>query len=157
MFLNFGTVPSVIGLALYALKGILPQSVLSHEITRAVTSGVGALSSLCTPISLLIIGALLSTVSFGKLFADLRVYYANFVRLIVSPLLIFFLCRLCGLAQDTCMLLTLIASVPTAANAVMFAESYDIQPEYASAVVGVGTVLSTATIPFVCWLVNFFL
>jgi predicted permease len=55
------------------------------------------------------------------------------------------------------MLLTLIGSVPTAANAVMFAESYDIEPEYASAVVGIGTVLSTATIPVVCWVVNFFL
>ncbi len=157
VFLNFGTVPSVIGILLYILKGFLSEATLNHAVTRAVTTGIGALASLCTPISLLIIGALLSTIPFGKLFSNPRTYYTNLIRLIVSPLLVFFLARLCGLSQDTCMLLTLIGAVPTAANAVMFAESYDISPDYASAVVGIGTVLSTATIPFVCWLVNFFL
>ncbi len=157
VLLNFGTVPSAIGILLYLLKGQLPMSAQNHAVTQAFITAFDTLGSACTPISLLVIGALLSKIPFKRVLLDWRVYYASLIRLVVSPLLLFALARLCGLPQQFCMLTAIIAAVPTAANAVMFAESYDLNPDYASAEVGVSTILSTATIPIVCGIVNLFL
>ena len=68
------------------------------------------------------------------------------MRLLVFPLIVALLCRLCGLSDTWCLFVCIMTALPTAANAVMFAEMYDIRPDAAAKTVGMTAVLSMLTI-----------
>ena len=137
IFLNYGTVPCIVGLLVYVCRVPIPAVVLD---------GMEAVGGLCTPIALLIIGANLARLPLRDLFGDWKVYYFSVMRLIVFPLLLTILCRLCGLPQNWCLFVCIMTALPTAANTVMFAEMYDIRPDSAAKVVGMTAVLSMLSI-----------
>lgn len=145
ILLNYGTVPSIIGLVLYLARISLPQPLLS------ATSYMG---SLCTPLSMVITGALLARLPLKSVFLKPKVYYISAVKLILLPAAVLALTTLLHFPTDMRIFSVTIVSLPAAANTAMFGESYDIQPEYAASLVGLSTLLSVATIPLVLNLVK---
>ena len=143
VLLNCGTIPCTLGVVLY---------VLSFDLPAGVTTALNYIGSLCTPISLLVLGGVLSTLPFKKLFNDGRIYYVCFVKLIVFPLVVFIITKyLFGINDEMSMFAMLMAGLPTASLTNMFAELYDIEPGYAATSVGMTTAFSVATLPFVVW------
>ena len=142
MIWNYGTTPCLIGLALFIFRVKLPSPVLSAMIY---------LGSLCTPISMLIVGSLLATIPFKKLFSTPKIYYSCAIRLIIIPLIVILIGKAVGLGRDMLLFSAIMACVPTAANSAMFAERYDLETVYAAHVVGMSTLLSAATIPLMIW------
>ena len=140
--LNYGTVPCAIGVALYLLKPIL-------ILPDAVTKFFSYLGNLCTPISVLITGALLATIALPKMLTNVRLYVHSAIKLIAFPIIVCLLAKLCGLSQTYILMATAMAGVPSAATITMLAELYDIEPGYASQTVGMTSVLSTATLPVI--------
>ncbi len=138
MFINFGTTPCIIGLVFFFLRIKFPQVVLD------ATDYMG---SLCTPLSMLIIGGLLANIPFKKLFTNLKVYYLCVVRLIVCPLFVIIIMRVLNFNYTFSLFAAILAAMPTAANTSMFAEKYDILPEYSAHGVGMSTLFSAATVP----------
>ena len=100
--LNYGTVPCAIGLALYLLKPVL-------ELPDAFGKFFSYLGNLCTPISVLITGALLATISLPKMFTNRRLYLHSAVKLIGFPVLICLLAKLCGLSDTYILMATAMA------------------------------------------------
>ena len=145
-FFNYGTIPCLIGVLLYLLKPYLP---LPAAIQSTLAAFLSYLGSLCTPISVLITGALLATISLPKMFTSLKLYLHSFIKLIAFPIAACLLAKLCGLSETYILLATAMAGVPSAATITMLAELYDIQPGYASQTVGMTSLLSTATLPVV--------
>ena len=139
---NYGTVPCAIGVVLYLLK---PVFVLPDFAGKFLNY----LGNLCTPISVLITGALLATISLGTMFKSKMLYLHSAIKLIAFPIVICLLAKLCGLSDTYILLATAMAGVPSAATITMLAELYDIQPGYASQSVGMTSILSTATLPCV--------
>ena len=142
ILLNFGTVPCAIGVALYLLK---PIFVLPSFAGQFLTY----LGNLCTPISVLITGALLATVPLGKMFSSWRLYLHSFLKLVALPVIVCLITKLCGLSDLFVLFSTAMAAVPSASSVTMLAELYDIEPGYASQTVGMNSILSTATLPIV--------
>lgn len=140
--LNYGTVPCVIGLALYLLKPVF-------SMPEAVGKFFSYLGGLCTPISVLITGALLATVPLLTMFKSGKLYLHSAIKLIAFPVVICLFAKLCGFDRTFILLSTAMAGVPSAATITMLAELYDIEPGYASQTVGMTSVLSTATLPAV--------
>lgn len=140
--LNYGTVPCAIGVAVYLLKPIL-------VLPASVGSFLSYLGNLCTPISVLITGGLLATVSLAGMLRNRNLYLLSFFKLLVFPMAICILAKLCGLSDIYIMLCTVMAGLPCAATVTMLAELYDIEPGYASQSVGMTSLLTTATIPLV--------
>ena len=143
---NYGTIPCVIGVVLYLVKPYLPLPAAIHATLGSFLSYLG---SLCTPISVLITGALLATISLPKMFSSVKLYGHSFVKLIAFPMVICLLAKLCGLSETYILLATAMAGVPSAATITMLAELYDIEPGYASQTVGLTSLLSTLTLPMV--------
>ncbi len=141
--LNFGTVPCMIGLVLYLLKGI------GFVLPDFFGKTFNYLGNLCTPISVLITGALLATISLPKMLCSAKLYLHSFIKLIVFPLAAALLARLCGLGETYILLITAMVGLPSAASVTMFAEVHNVEPGYASQTVGLTSVLSTATLPLV--------
>lgn len=50
----------------------------------------------------------------------------------------------------------IMAGLPTAANATMFAELYDIDPQYSAQTVGIMTLLAVGTIPLLVYITGLF-
>ncbi len=140
---NFGSVPCMVGIALYFLNITLPSGLIT---------AAGYIGSLCTPISLLVLGGVLSTLPLGKLFSNWRIYYVCFIKLIVFPLVVFMISRyLIRLDAEMSIFTMIMAGLPTASITNMFAELYDIEPGYAATCVGMTTIFSVATLPLVVW------
>lgn len=137
IFVNFGTVPSVIGFLIF-LSGItLPGSL---QIL------CGYLGAICTPLSMLITGANLARRDLRKMFTSKPVYLVNFVKLIVMPMVISTLLWLLGLSDTMVVFGTVMAALPSATVITMFGEMYSINPGYAAELVGSTSLLCTATL-----------
>ncbi len=139
---NFGTVPCFIGIALYLLMKWI-------HIPAFVVTYTGYLNNLCTPISVLIVGALIATRTVKQIFCDLRMYYISLIRLIIMPLVICIVAKLIGLPDYMILFATAAAALPSATNITMFAELYDIAPGYAAQTVGVTSLFTIVTLPCV--------
>ncbi|MBO5293677.1 MAG: AEC family transporter [Clostridia bacterium] len=141
--INFGTIPCLIGVVLYLLKGV------GFVLPAFFGKFFSYLGNLCTPISVLIMGALLATISLGKMFISAKLYFHAFLKLIVFPVAACLLSKLCGLGETYILLVTALVAVPSATTVTMLAEVHDIEPGFASQVVGLTSLLSTATLPAV--------
>ena len=111
------------------------------------------LGGLCTPISLLVLGGVLTTLPLKKLFTNWKIYYVCFIKLIVFPLIVYVIAKyvLC-LGDEMSMFTMIMSGLPTASLTNMFAELYDIEPGYAATSVGMTTVFSVATLPLIVYI-----
>lgn len=180
IFVNYGTVPCAIGLLIFVGKGMVLSSEALASVADTVMPAIEAtasffsyLGSLCTPISVLVTGALLATISFSKMFTSAKLYLHSAIKLFAFPIIICLLAKLvlglitaanpAALSPETVeiyiLLATAMAGVPSAATITMLAELYDIEPGYASQSVGMTSIIATASLPIVMlfaqWIVNF--
>ncbi len=146
---NFGTIPCVIGFAFFLLK----TPAVGFELPEFITKALQYISNLCTPISVLVTGALIATQSPKKIFLNWKIYYFNAIKLVAFPLLICLLSKLVlilvpieGL-EIYAIFVTAAASLPTASSVTMMAENYGLDSGYSSLTVGTTSILSVATIP----------
>ena len=151
IFINYGTVPCAIGILLFLLQpyiGPAEGSFLAPAYD-ALSQFFNYLGSLCTPISVLVTGALLATMPLSDMFKNARLYVHSGIKLIVFPIILCLLAKGVGLNDTYVLLVTAMAGVPSAAMVTMLAELHDIEPGYASQTVGMTSILSTATLPLV--------
>lgn len=145
IFLNYGTVPSAIGLVIYCLKYFI-------ELPSFVYTSTSYLSSICTPITMIITGALLARRTISQIFFTPKVYLVAAVKLIAVPLIVCTLTSIIGLSDMWVLFFTAIIAMPSAAMVSMFASVYDINPDYAAQIVGTTSLLAMGTIPLVLWI-----
>ena len=145
VFINKGTVPTLIGFVIFLIPAFLP----SFTLHKVVTSSIGYIASLCTPISMLIIGALLATRSAKQIFGSGKVYYLCFFKLIAIPLFFCFTLKILGFSDFWVLFITAVSGMPSATATSMFAELYDTAPGFSAQGVGTSTLLSVATMPLV--------
>ena len=143
--INKGTVPAAIGLLLFASPAVFP----SFAIPEFALSALSSLSSLCTPVSLLVIGALLSTRTPRQIFASPGIYYVCLFKLIILPLTVCIITKLLGFSDIWIIFATTISAMPCAASTTMLAETYDIDPAFSAQGVGTSTLFSVATMPLI--------
>lgn len=137
MILNFGTLPCIIGLVLFIARVPIPEF---------IGSSVSYLGSLCTPVSMLITGALIATVPLKELVGDIKVYYTCVIKLIIAPAVVATITWLIGLDKFV-VFMAIVFSMPTASSTVMFAELYEIGKKKAATICGISSLLSMLTMP----------
>ena len=104
---------------------------------------------MCTPISVLITGGLLATISLKEMFKNKSLYVFSFLKLLAIPVVICVIAKLIGLSDTYIILCTVMAGLPCASTVTMLAELHDIEPGYASQTVGTSSLLSVGTLPLV--------
>ena len=125
---------------------------LKVPVPDFVTDAVDRMGDMIVPLSMIIIGSSLGEMKLRDIFGDWRVYLFAPVRLIIAPLLVWGVLHF--FVHDSLILgtMTVLAAMPVAAFATMLSIEYGGNEQVASRTVFVTTVLSVATIPFVCWL-----
>ena len=145
---NKGTVPSVIGFGIF----LIPAFWTGFKLPAFALSSLSYIASLCTPISMLIIGALLARRTFGQIFGSGKVYYLCLFKLIVIPLTVCLIMKLLGFGDMWILFATALTCMPSATSVSMLAELYDISPEFSAQGVGTTSLFSIATMPCVIFL-----
>lgn len=142
--INPGIISVFIGIGIFIFSIKLPQPIYrSLEILGATT----------TPLSMLIIGSMLSGMNIKKLFNGIEIYYGSFIRLIAVPFLTLGVLRLIGFSGSSLGIPVLIMAMPAAANSTIMAERYGGDSALASKIVFLTTAISAVTIPIVMSLV----
>ena len=137
---NTGVIASIIGFTIFALAIPVP------EVFKGVVSLVG---NTTTPLSMVVIGAMLSTLPLSKMFSNWRIYIIAVVRVFVLPLIVFLVFKYI-LHVDNMMLIgvpVIITGMPVAANAALITQEYGSEPEVASQCVFISTLMSVISIP----------
>lgn len=145
IFINLGSVPCLIGILLYMAVIPFPGFALPAFLSKFFMY----LSNLCTPISVLITGALLATRTPKQIFGSGKIYYFSAMKLLALPLVVCIIGKLIGLPHDMILFVTVEAALPAASSITMFSEIYGLNSGYASQTVGTSSLLSVGTLPLV--------
>ncbi len=157
IIINKGTIASFIGFIIFLIPAI--PACKSFELPIFISTAINYISGLCTPITMLLAGALIARKSLKSIFSKAKIYYLLVLRLVVAPIFFCFLFKVIGISDILLkvtdspdfwvIFLTVALGLPSATSTITFAEVYDTSPEYAAQCVGATTLFSIATMPCV--------
>lgn len=139
--------------AMYVLILVVIIKILNIEIPVFLMTPVENLSKGFIPVALLTLGVQLSEVKISKRIKDILI--SSFIRLLLAPVIGFMIVNLMGVEGILAKVLILGVATPTAVNIAVIAREFDNEPEYASQIVFVSTLLSVITIPLLILLMEY--
>lgn len=138
--LNPGTISVLIGIPLFLLQLKIPYFIAyPMELIGSVNS----------PLAMIVFGTFLANSSFKNMFAKKEIYFTSLLRLVVIPLVMLCLFRLCGVKGDLLVAMTISSAAPTATNTAMFAAKYENDSALGSEIAAQSSVLSIITMPII--------
>ncbi len=157
-FINGGKVKSA-----FSPKLILSPCVVASLIAVGIAIGrisvpapIGQwfhlLGDMTTPCALLIIGSSLSNIPVRDMLGNRFVYAVSLLRLIVLPLMVGAVLRLCGISIFVSDVATVLSAMPIATNGVMLCLQYGKDERVMTQGLFITTLLSVLTIPLVAWI-----
>lgn len=138
--LNAGVVASVIGIFLFVTGIRLPSAV--YDSAKLV-------GDMTFPLSMIIIGSIISSINIMGLLKQIKVYVFIILKMIVLPAGAFLICKLFRTADYITYIAVIMTSLPTGVMSAMFAQNHNCDEALASQLVGLTTFVSIGTIPLV--------
>lgn len=117
------------------------------HVPHIVAEPVTLTGNITVPGSLLVIGSSLAEVKFGDMLRDGKVYVTALLRLLIVPLILYVLFRLCGVNELVNEINTIVIAMPVAAFGVMFCMKYERDERLMTEITFVSTVMAVVTIP----------
>ena len=140
IFLNKPIVATMLGFLMF---------ISSIKIPELFSKPLLMLGNMTTPLSMIIIGAILASNDLKTVFSGWKVYVVAFLRLLGIPLLLLVILRLFIEDEMLVTVLVMLSAMPVAAITAIFAAEYNRSPALGSKMVFITTVLSVFTIPVV--------
>ncbi|MDB1941616.1 AEC family transporter [Clostridium tertium] len=140
VLLNPSIIAVYIGIPIMIFNIKLPASIL--DTTKIV-------GDMTAPISMIIVGSILSKVKIKSIFKEASVYYGALIKLIVIPFAIYMIKLIIKDNSSVIDTIIVIQAMPAAAMTSIFAADFDKEKEYGAIVVFVTTLLSIITIPVI--------
>lgn len=140
LILNPGVISVLIGLPFFLLNIHLPEIIYKP---------VEYISSMQTPLAMLVFGTFLSNTKLGDIFRHKKIFLVALSKLIVLPAIMFFVYRLFGLTGNLLIAMTISSCAPSANNTVMFSAKYNKDTGLAAQVVATASFISIITIPII--------
>jgi len=126
LILNRNVIAIICGLLIFRFSITLPS---------VVSSAIGTIGGMLSPISMLMIGMLMGGVDFKKVLRGKRLYLVSLGRLLIYPLLFLLLVKVTGVtnlfpyAKDVLTAILICSSAPAAALVTQMADRYRSQEE----------------------------
>lgn len=138
--LNIGVITSIISLILYLWQIRVPGF---------FTDTLNYLGNLTAPLSMMVIGASMTSISLRELFTDVRLLLFSLIKLLLIPVLGMLLIRQVVTNEVICGVFMIMLATPAGSMTAMLAQEYDGDYETASRGVTLTTLLSVITMPVV--------
>lgn len=145
ILLNPNIVAIVLGLAIFASGFQLP-SLLNHTVRYV--------SSINTPLSMIVIGNSLAAVKFNRASLNPQLWWPLLFRNLLFPIIDIIILRAFGISGIPLYTTVLMAACPVAGNVVLFTLKAHGDPSPAVTLMSISTIFSIATIPVVFALCN---
>lgn len=142
--LNAPLIAAVIGFILF-LTGF--------RFPTAIDGTISMLGSMTTPLAMVVVGLSLSTEPLKNAFTSIRFYVVALLRLIVLPLIVFYVLRFLNINIDICRISAIITMMPVAANIIVTSATYGKDTTDPARAVLLTTVLSVITIPLMGFII----
>lgn len=127
----------------------LPMMLFNISLPSFFSKSITTVGNMTTPLSMIIIGCILTKINIKDAFKDWIVYYESLIRLIVIPLGIFVIAKV--IKDDSILMKTIIIlqAMPAGTMASIMAENLDKDSSFAAIIIFVTTLLSIVTFPLV--------
>jgi len=135
-----GMVAAFIAALLVALSVRTPDM-----IARPITM----VGNITVPAALMIIGSAMARLPLKEIMGSAKVYLVSVLRLVVVPLSIYFLFKLCGVSDIVNNINTIVIAMPVASFGTMFCMKYGRNPSLITEITFITTVGSIITIPLI--------
>lgn len=142
--LSPGILSAFLAIGIYLLDIRLPQHAVSLFSTIGVTT---------TPLAMIVIGSTLAGVKFSTVFTDKELYLFSFLKLLVLPMITFFVLRFFIKDRTLLEISTILSGCPIAGNVSMLCMEYNQDVTLVSKGICISTLLSMISIPIVSALV----
>jgi len=139
--------PAMLAAFLAAL--IVAVGVRMPEVVARPVTMVGAIT---VPAALMVIGSSMARLPLRQIIGSAKVYVASAVRLLVVPVAVYALFRVCGVSAVINDINTVVIAMPVASFGTMFCMKYGRDPSLMTEITFVTTVASIATIPLITML-----
>ena len=142
--LNINMISIAVGVVLFFTRIRLPE---------VIDNTIGAVGNMIGPASMIVTGMLFAGMNLKQIFANKRVYFVSFLRMLVVPLIALVLIkgsRLANLSADApkIMLIVFLAVItPSASTVTQMCQVYGNDSKYASAINVVTTLSAIITMP----------
>jgi predicted permease len=132
----------------------LPLLVFNIQLPIALYKSFKLVGDITTPLSMIIIGCVLSKVNIKEAFRDFTVYYGTFIRLIIIPIVTILFAK--AIKDDSILINTIIIlqSMPAATMTSIMAESYNHEGNYAAIMVFSTTLFSIISFPIILKIIS---
>ena len=147
--LNINMISIAIGIVLFLTRIHLPT---------IINNTLSAVGSMIGPASMIVTGMLFAGMDFKQIFANKRVYFVSFFRLIIVPVIALFLIKCSQLSTfssngNKLMMIVFLAIItPSASTVTQMCQVYGNDSQYASAINVVTTLLAIITMPLMVML-----
>lgn len=121
---------------------------LNIKIPGVIISASRGIGNLTGPLSMMIIGCILSKVKIKIYLGDWTVYYGAIIKLIIIPMIIYLAALLMGTSSIALNTVIIMTALPASAMTSILADAFDKEKDYAAFVVSITTLLSLFTILF---------
>lgn len=136
--------PSIIAV----LIGIIIM-VFEIKINGALLSSIKSIGNITGPISMFIIGVILSNVKIKQYLNDWKLYYGITIKLVIIPSIIYFILLMLGSPTKAVYSVIIMTAMPASAMTSILAESYNKEKEFAAVIVSSTTLMSLLTVPLI--------
>ena len=145
--LNINMISIAIGIVLFLTRIHLPA---------IINNTLSAVGSMIGPASMIVTGMLFAGMDFKQIFANKRVYFVSFFRLIIVPALFLIKCSQLSTFSSNgnklMMIVFLAIITPSASTVTQMCQVYGNDSQYASAINVVTTLLAIVTMPLMVML-----
>ena len=121
--------------------------VFDIKIEGALLQSIKSIGTITGPLSMLIIGVILSKVKIKQHLTDWTVYYGIIIKLLFIPVVIYLMSLLTGDSSKAAYSVIIMTAMPASAMTSIFAETYDKEKEFAAIIVSATTLISLITVP----------
>lgn len=136
--------PALIGAFIAAL--LVAFGVHTPEMIAGPITMVG---NITVPAALMIIGSSMARLPLREIIGSGKVYATSFLRLVIVPLSVYFLFRLCGVNTLINNINTVVIAMPVASFGTMFCMKYGRNPSLMTEATFITTLFSIITIPLI--------
>lgn len=136
--------PALIGAFIAALLvafGVHTPEMIARPITMV--------GNITVPAALMIIGSSMARLPLREIIGSGKVYATSFLRLVIVPLSVYFLFRLCGVNTLINNINTVVIAMPVASFGIMFCMKYGRNPSLMTEATFITTLFSIITIPLI--------
>lgn len=132
----------------------IPIMLLNIKLPSFLLDTTKIVGDMTAPISMIIVGSILSKVRIKDVFKEISIYYEALIKLIIIPLILFLIKII--IKDNTTVINTIIVlqAMPAAAMTSIFAADFNKEKEYSAKVVFITTLLSIITIPIITKIIN---